>query len=182
MDTQSNPKQRRIMSDTDNATLRRQITSRYKREVKDGEIDFTEVAVWAIRNDLWKTPFEDQVEQCRRELVAAAREEKFTDPDGNKVRSNYCVRREVTKPNGQKYIQTVWAHIDVASHPFMEQSFQQRYEAAVGPLTQAYIDVSHYNKHRRGENPEIPFPLDFTHAVADRLQSTEYKPQDMEGL
>lgn len=170
------------MSDTYNSQLRKRILGRYRDEVHNGENDFAEVAVWAIREKLWDESFEDKVEKLRRDLAAAAREEKFTDVEGNHVRANYCVRREAVRPNGQKYIQTVWAHIDVASYPFMEESFRQRKRALLDPAFQGHVDVTHYNKYRRGKNPEIPFCLDLTKDIADMMQDTEYKPQPFEGL
>lgn len=170
------------MADKYNSQLDKQIIDRYKREVKDGEIDLTEVAVWAIREGLWKAPFEDQVEKLRKQLATALRAKTFTDAKGRRVRSNYCVRRNTTDANGREYVQTVWAHIDVASHPFMVDSFSQRHDGIADICTQAHIDVAHYNEYRRGENPEILLPLDFTNSVADRLQSTEYKPEKLEDL
>lgn len=170
------------MSDAYHPHLRKTITDRYRREVKDGELDYTEVAVWAIREGLWAPSFEDQVEKCRRELAAAARDQKFTDEDGNKVRANYCVRSEGTKPNGQKFVQTVWAHIDVATYPFMEAAFAQRRNAQIDTSCQSYVDVRHFNKFRKGNNPPIQYPLDFTNDVLDKLQSTDYlPPEDTEG-
>jgi hypothetical protein len=96
------------MADKYNTQLDKQIIDRYKREVKDGELDLGEVALWAIQNNLWKEPIEDQVEKLRKQLATAMRSKTFTDPRGRKVRQNYCVRREGVHPDGRKYLQTLW--------------------------------------------------------------------------
>ena len=107
------------------------IIDRYRREIQDGEIDYAEVSVWAIQEKLWEDSFEDKVEKCRKQLAAAARTQMFTDEDGQEVRSLYSVRRVATRDDGRKYIQTVWAHIDVATYPFMVQAFSQMHEGVV---------------------------------------------------
>jgi hypothetical protein len=170
------------MADKYNTQLDKQIIERYKREVKDGELDLGEVAVWAIQNNLWKEPLEDRVEKLRKQLATAMRSKTFTDPKGRKPRQNYCVRREGVHPDGRKYLQTVWAHIDVATHPFMELAFSQRRSGIAGTCVQGHVDVAHYNEFKRGDNPEIQFPLNFTEDVADLLQSTDYVPGELEGL
>jgi hypothetical protein len=155
------------------------IINRYRREVHDGELDYADVSVWAIREKLWEDSFEDKVEKCRKQLAAAARTQTFIDQKGREVRSNYSVRRVADAANGRKYIQTVWAHIDVATHPFMEQAFAQMHEGVINAAVHEYVNKAHYNEFRRGDNPEIPINLDLTNAVADKLQSTEYQPQDL---
>ena len=155
------------------------IIDRYRREVQDGEIDYAEVSAWAIQEKLWEDSFEDKVEKCRKQLAAAARTQVFTDEDGQEVRSLYSVRRIATRDDGRKYIQTVWAHIDVATYPFMVQAFSQMHEGVVNAAAHEYVNKTHFNKFRRGDNPEIPINLDLTNAVADKLQSTEYQPQDL---
>jgi hypothetical protein len=162
--------------------LDKHIVERYKREVKDGELDLAEVALWAIQNGLWKEPLEDQVEKLRKQLASMLRGKTFTDEDGQKPRSNYCIRRPVVDSNGRRYVQTVWAHIDVATHEFMQASFSQRRSGIADICYQAHVDNAHWNKFKRGENPEIQMPLDFTNDVADRLHSSDYKPEEFEGL
>lgn len=156
--------------------LDQQIIARYRREVKDGEIDLREVASWAIREGLWEPPFKSQIEQLYRELAAAMRAQTFTDPKGRKVRSNYCVRQEATKPNGQKYTQAIWSHIDVATHPFMVKVFSQRRQGIAGIAVQAAIDAEHWNEFRRGDNEAIQLHLDFRDDAADAMHSTNYQP------
>jgi hypothetical protein len=170
------------MADKYNTQLDKHIIEPYKLEKGDGELDLAQVAYWAIEKGLWKQPIEDQVEKLRKQLAVALRAKTFTDDDGNQPRANYCVRRDVVDIKGRRYVQTVWANIDVATHEFMEESFSQRRSGIANICYQAHIDKTHWNKFRRGKNPEIQMPLDFSNDVADRLHSTDYQPEDLEGL
>jgi hypothetical protein len=158
------------------------LVGRYRKEVKDGEVELADVASWAIHQGLWAPPIKSQVDQLRKELSAAMRSAVFVDENGHKVRKNYCVRRKIIREDGTNYVQAVWADIDVATHPFMHDSFAQRRDGVADICYQAEIDRRHYNAFRRKGNPEIKFALDFTLDVEDRMQSTDYNPGDMDDL
>ena len=71
------------------------------------------------------------------------------DEKGRAVRANYSVRQVTTREDGRKYVQTVWAHIDVASHKFMEKSFEQMDDGVINATARNYVNKAHYNEYRR---------------------------------
>ena len=155
------------------------INERYRREVCDGENDLATVTVWAIQEGYIEDSLEDKVERWRKQLAAALRSQTFVDEKGRSVRANYSVRQVTTREDGRRVVQTVWSNIDVASHKFMEKSFEQMDDGVINAATRNFVNKAHYNEYRRGDNPEIQMNLDLTNAVADKLQSTEYQPQDL---
>src|SRR6188472_465924 len=50
----------------------------------------SQIAAWAIREELWKPHPDSIVRQCASDLAAAMREEYITDSKGRKVRSKHA--------------------------------------------------------------------------------------------
>jgi hypothetical protein len=144
---------------------------RYRREVKDGEIDSREFSAWLIHQRLWEPPIKTQMDILMRELGAALRAQTMI-VDGRKVRRKHCVRRKIGMKEDKPLYQTVWADIDVATPQFMEASFHQRRDGLVNKACQLNNDVYYYNEYKNPAEP-IQMLFDLTDDVADRQHSYE---------
>lgn len=170
------------MSESYSQILDHQIIERYRREVDSGEVAIDEIAHWALQKGLWQPPIKTQMALLKKDLSNALRAKTFVDDQGRKVRSNYCVRREMERENGSTYTQSVWASIDIATPGFMKTSFDQRRENIANMCHQVSVDVEHWNEFRRGSNSPIQMHFDFTDDLADRAQSEDYIPPSMDDL
>lgn len=126
----------------------------------------SQVAAWAIKNNLWKPKPLDIISQCADDLAKALREEYRTDEKGCRYRAKHVVK--VREEGKQLYL---WADIDTAPREHMVKAFAQRRKQVVGDCHQLKVDVDHYNDVRKSEEP-IQIVLDFTHDV-EELQYLE---------
>jgi hypothetical protein len=119
------------------------------------------LAVWAIRNGLWKPTESAVVTICAEAFASAMREEYFTDPQGRVVRAKHAAR--ITKDKTQL---TLWGDMRTEDPKFMATAFQNRRQQIVGDCRQLKLDVDSYNENRK---PPKAFQLilDFTDDVAE---------------
>jgi hypothetical protein len=101
------------------------------------EMDFTEVAKWAIKNGRWDKPFHyDAIRQCAHALAQAARDEYYTDPQGRRVRVKHAAHYK------QGWL---WSDIKAAKPAHMRLSLQQRRLSVLGDCKQLKTDLDSYN-------------------------------------
>jgi len=166
------------MSNTYNKNVIERLVKPFRDVHGDGEFSHQEIAAWAIQNGLWKPPMKSQVAILSGELSAAMQAER-KEYKGLKVRQYHCVRR--TLDTGM--VQTVWAHIDVATPGFMEQSFARRRQNIAAKVYQLHSDISYWNEEK---NPRAPIQMlfDFTDDNADRDHARNFGEQldDEDGL
>jgi len=139
---------------------------RYYREVtRTQQWDMNEVAQMAAQKG-WKLPkVPSPLELLAREFSKAAREETRIDVQtGQKYRVNHAFTADA---NGQV---TLWVDIDEAPRHCMQKSAINRREQVVGDLVQLTLDLGHWNRMNRDEEP-IHVPLDFTDDVQWRLNA-----------
>src|ERR1041385_7457949 len=131
------------------------------REEHGDEFSTAEAAAWAIQQKKWKPSLKSQIELLREGLSEAMRSDRRV-VDGRKVRQYHCIRRTVGE-----YVQTVWAHIDVATQDFMEDSFARRRKVLASNAYQLHSDVVFWNENKNTGSP-IQILFDFTDDNADR--------------
>ena len=130
-----------------------------------------EIADWAIKKGYWDLPNEKLISLCADEFARAFKEERFTDPLGNRVRFRHA--RKVDIGGVQT---TLWENWTTISRENMETSLLQRRNQIVGECVQLDIDTESFNRFRnKGESIQIPF--DFTPDVDEhRIIRTHEKP------
>jgi len=134
-----------------------------------------EIAEWAIREGYWQLPSKKLISLCADEFARTFKEERFTDPLGNRVRFRHA--RKVDIEGVQT---TLWENWPTISRENMETSLLQRRNQIVGECVQLDIDTESFNKFRnKGEPIQIPF--DFTPDVTEhRIIRTEEKSSSSE--
>ncbi len=164
------------MSTTYNKNVIARLVEPFRRAVGDGEFSHQEMAAWAIQNDLWKPNMKSQIALLCNELSEAMRSEK-RDYKGLKVRQYHCVRRQLE----DGAVQTVWAHIDVATPEFMEQSVARRRQSLSAKAYQLHSDIVYWNESK---NPGRPLEalFDFKDDIADRDHARESGEDSGEGF
>ena len=121
----------------------RDIANNYYRSGQHSPATAKEIAVWAIRNDLWQPQPADLIDQCAEQIARAMREEHITDAQGRSVRAKHVAR--IATPSGQSRFE--WADIRHAKREFMEVAFQQRRQQIVGDCRQLKADADSYNEN-----------------------------------
>jgi len=144
-----------------NDQLIERVVETYCAATQNTEFSRTDVAAWAIQNGHWKPSMKSQIELLSDELAVAMRAERKTIK-GRKVRQYHCIRRKLESG----YVQTVWAHIDVATDPFMEQSIALRRKGAANIVYQIHNDVVHWKE--KNPNTTIEVLFDFRDDNADK--------------
>jgi len=125
-----------------------------------------EIAVWAMKNNLWKPQRSKVIDICAEQLARAMREDYLTDPQGRKVRAKHAARISGTQ-------QVLWGDIRTASREHMQIAFQQRRHQIVGDCRQLKLDIDSYNENKNDGKP-IQLILDFTLDVAEaELEATK---------
>lgn len=126
-----------------------------------------QVAEWAVAQGILTPPRIDPISLLADDMAKALREEFATDEKGRRYRINHAVR--VSRGSVQH---TMWAMIENAERPYMQQAFYQRREQIVGDCVQLKTDVDVYNDFTVGK-PPILLILDFTDDVAEREEASE---------
>lgn len=155
------------MSEPYNKQVMRRLVEPFQAATGLTEFSLEDVASWAIQNDLWQPPLKSQIALLREELSAAVRSDR-KDYDGRKVRQYHCVER----PLGNGYVQMVWAHIDVATPSFMEQSFARRRRNLADRSYQLHSDIVYWNEQKNPAEP-VEMLFDFRDDIADRDHSAD---------
>ncbi|MEX2283397.1 MAG: hypothetical protein WEE89_13010 [Gemmatimonadota bacterium] len=124
------------------------IVKRYQLSGNEWPASMATVAEWTLANNLWAQHPAAALRQCTKELSRAMREEMYTDPSGNRVRTKHVVTRQV---NGAQVV--LWDDIRSATRSHMELSLRQRRERIVGDCRQLKIDVDSYNATHPAEAP-----------------------------
>lgn len=136
-----------------------------------------EIADWAIKNRYWDLPKEKLISLCADEFARAFKEQRFTDPLGNRVRFRHARKVDI---NGVQT--TLWENWTTISRENMETSLLQRRNQIVGDCVQLDIDTESFNRFRNEGEP-IQIPFDFTPDVAEhRIMRTDEKPSSIEPL
>jgi hypothetical protein len=129
-----------------------------------------EIADWAIKKGYWGLPNEKLISLCADEFARAFKEERFTDPLGNRVRFRHA--RKVDIDGVQT---TLWENWPTISRENMETSLLQRRNQIVGECVQLDVDTESFNRFRNEGEP-IQIPFDFTPDVAEhRIMRTDEK-------
>ena len=126
----------------------------------------TEIAKWAVQNELWAPHPSAIIAQCADDLARAMRDEYITDPQGRRVRAKHVAH--VTKDGKQL---ALWDDIRTASRKHMQSALQGRRRQIVGDCVQLKVDADSYNDNRSPDNP-IQISLDFTRDVEEELFAT----------
>jgi len=155
------------MSNTYNKNVIDRLVKPFREVHGDGEFSHQQIAAWAIQNGLWKPAMKSQIALLSGELSSAMQSER-KEYKGLKVRQYHCVRRALD----DGMMQTVWAHIDVATPGFMEQSFARRRQSIAAKAYQLHSDIIYWNDEK---NPAAPLQMlfDFTDDIADRDHARE---------
>lgn len=107
------------------------------------------------------------MDRLAEQFSQAARGETRQDAvTGRPYRANLAVN---TWKSGDQM--TLWSDIDEAPRKFSQKSFVQRREQMVGDGFQLTLDVTHWNRVNKTEDP-ITMPMDFTDDIEERLLST----------
>ncbi len=134
----------------------------YQRANPNGEFSKQDVAAWAIHHGLWKPSMKSMVALLSDELSHAMQAQR-REYKGRKIREYHCIER--TLDDGYK--QLVWAHIDVATPEFMEQSVARRRHSLASKAYQLHCDILYWNEQKNNGAPlEVLF--DFRDDNADR--------------
>jgi hypothetical protein len=141
------------------------VVEAYREANGDGEFLKQDVAAWAIKTGTWKPSLKSQIELLSDEISTAMRSERKV-VNGRNVRQYHCIVRKLKSG----YTQTVWAHIDVASPEFMEQSVALRRKNIGNKVFQLHSDIVYWNEYKNPARP-IEALFDFRDDIADREQA-----------
>ena len=141
------------------------VVEAYREANGDGEFLKQDVAAWAIKTGTWKPSLKSQIELLSDEISTAMRSERKV-VNGRNVRQYHCIVRKLESGLHQ----TVWAHIDVASPEFMEQSVALRRKNIGNKVFQLHSDIVYWNEHKNPARP-IEALFDFRDDIADREQA-----------
>jgi len=144
-----------------NEEIIKRVVKAYEDETGNTEWTKDEVITWALANDKWKPTRKSLVELLRQELDVAVRSKRRI-VKGRKVREYNYIRRKL--PDG--YVQTVWAHIDVATFPFMEQSVAEQRKGIAGVVYSLHNTIVYWNERNSANKLDVLF--DFRDDNADR--------------
>jgi hypothetical protein len=123
----------------------------------------TEIAAWAIDNNLWQAHRSTLISRCAEEISDALREEYYTDPQGRRVRTKHVARIEI---NGKQI--PLWDDIRSGNRDHFLISVQNRRQQIVGDCLQLKIDVDSFNENNNPGGP-IQLILDFSDDVDERI-------------
>lgn len=140
----------------------------YREAKKNKPSSSSEIADWAIQNDLWRPHPEDLRKLLAEEISRAMSEEFITDPQGRRVRAKHAAR------DGQQFL---WVDIrdkNPSAGKLKIISFQTRRQQVVGDLKQLKTDVDSFNQNYNYTN-EKPYNLvlDFTDDIAEAEMGAE---------
>lgn len=136
-----------------------------------------EVAVWAIQNHLWDFRNEKLICLCAEEFARAFKEERFTDPQGRRVRRRHVVKIE---KDGEQI--ALWEDFNNIPQDHFELSLMQRRKQIVGECVQLDIDKDSFNENRK-PSKQIELSYDFTPDVAEyKIMRSAQKPSANESL
>lgn len=144
-----------------NDQLIKQVVEAYCDETGNTEWTKDAVITWALANNKWKPSRKSLVQLLREELDVAVRAKKRI-VRGRKVRQYHCITRKL--PDG--YVQTVWAHIDVATEPFMEDSVARQRRGIAGVVYSLHSTIVYWKE--RNPESQIEALFDFRDDNADR--------------
>src|SRR5258708_12250743 len=77
------------------------------------------------------------------------------------------------------YVQRVWAHIDVGTQEFKENSFARRRRVLASNAYQLHSDVAYWNENKNTGSP-IQILFDFSDYIAAKEAVIAFVPQDYE--
>jgi len=136
-----------------------------------------ELAGYAVNNLRWELPKEKVISLIAEEFARVFREERFTDPLGNRVRFRHARKVEI---NGVQT--TLWENWPTISRENIETSLLQQRKQIVGECVQIDIDAESFNRFRNEGEP-IQIPFDFTPDVAEhRVMRTHEKASSTKPL
>lgn len=142
----------------------------YKRETGVREVDMHEVAKFAVSKG-WPLPEPaDPLDRLSREFAAAAREEVRKD---KKTGEPYRANHVYSVQQGDLFVR-LWVDIDEAPRAPMLAAFTMRREQMVGDAMQLTLDVEHWNRANKQEEP-IQMPMDFGPDVEWRRNAPDEK-------
>ena len=151
------------------------LVRRYRRNGEHWPTTSRQIAVWAIREKLWRPPEKNLVSQCAAEVAAAMRQEFFVDAQGRKVRAKHPYVTTEELPDGTYEQLYLWidVHDNTASKDEVEMAFQYGRRLIVGDCKQLRTDVDSYNdNNKHGHYVELDF--DFTPDLLEAAQPTAY--------
>ncbi len=136
-----------------------------------------EIAVWAIQNHLWDLRNEKLICLCAEEFARAFKEERFTDPQGRRVR-----RRHVRKIERDGEQMALWEDFNNISRDDFELSLMQRRKQIVGECVQLDIDKDSFNENRKPSR-QIELSYNFTpDVVENKIMRSAQQPSAKESL
>ena len=142
--------------------------ARFQRDMGKDQYTVKELAVWAIRNDLWEPPADLVLRKCCEDYGRALREQHFEDREGRSIRVNHVAR--TIRGDRQLHL---WSDIRRAPQEHIETSFHQRRKQIVGDCRQLNRDNKYYQSIHP-ERPMIQIPFDFRDDVEEGEFSGEY--------
>ena len=146
------------------------IARKYMSATKKTAYTAREVAVWAIQNHLWGLRDEKLISLCVEEFARAFKEERFTDPQGRRVRHRHVVKID---KDGEQI--ALWEDFNNISEDHFQLSLMQRRKQIVGECVQLDIDKDSFNENRK-PSKQIELSFDFTADVAeDKIMRTVQK-------
>jgi hypothetical protein len=140
-----------------------EIWRQYLADVSPDPADLREVAMWAIREGLWKPRPSDIHARFAGDMAEALRDDYRTDKANRRYRVNHAVR---VWQDGKQL--SFWADIDSAPRSHMEKAFAQRRRQVVDDCHQLRLDVDHFNSVHPDEE-QLQLVLDFEDDVRERM-------------
>jgi hypothetical protein len=137
------------------------LADKYYAETGKVEATTKEIAVWAVRSNLWDAPSDLIINKCREDFSRALREQYIHDEQGRPIRAKHVAR--VRRGDKQLHL---WADIRTARRQHMLVAFQQRREQIVGDCRQLKRDADFYNSQHTDAKP-VQLCFDFRDDVEE---------------
>lgn len=150
------------------ADYMRELLDDYLAEHDNAPVDPTDVFLWARRNHRWEPASRSMAKQFKDELQCAAREDRYTDPQGRSVRRKHAV---VVKEGETQH--SLWADIETAPPEHMKLSLQQRRRGCLGDVVQLKTDMDSYNENNN-PGPPIQMSFDFDQDLREMEEEGTY--------
>lgn len=146
------------------------IVDQYRESGQSWPATSTDIARWAIAEQLWQIHPGAVVRQCADQIANAMREEFYTDPQGRRVR---LLHAAPYSKNGRQYLH--WDDMRTASHKHMHAAFQNRRQQVVRDCYHLKLDADSYNQNYNKLKP-IQMIFDFTLDLAELEIMSESVP------
>lgn len=130
--------------------------------------DVDKASDWAIETDRYTKPPISAKQQCMQDMRRVLQQLRYTDPQGNKVRTMHAIR------NYKGEQMTLWVDARVAKPDLMQEAFTQSHGGIGNDVKRHSIEKQSYDLNNPYGATLPDYNYDFTQVAEDAKMSGEY--------